>query len=132
MAKQNSAGAVFTSLIFLAITFGFIRCMVCDGSDGEPSKPKPKHDSIGAWVMCEAFVKDRLKSPSTASFGGIFDGDYQDPNKHTKYLGNGRYQCFGFVDSQNSFGATVRSNFQLTVQHRGGDKWRLAEGPVIQ
>jgi len=134
MSNQSSIGQTITGIVCLLVVFGFIKCMVCSdgGTPSEPAAPKAAHDSIGAWVMCEAFVKDRLKSPASADFGGVFSGDYQDPNTHAVHLGDGKYKCNGFVDSQNSFGGTVRSNFQLTVQHKGGDKWRLVAGPVIQ
>lgn len=83
----------------------------------------------GAWVFAQEFVKRSLKSPSTARFGSTF-GEYQNYEDCVTGLGDGEYLVKGWVDSQNSFGATVRSNFVLTVKDNG-KSWSLIGGPVI-
>jgi hypothetical protein len=70
---------------------------------------------IEAWVMAQEFVKSRLKSPSTASFGGF--SDYQNPVQCVTPLGN-------------AFGAMLRADFALKVQYVDKDKWRLV-GDVL-
>ena len=82
-----------------------------------------------AWVVAESCVKDRLRSPSTADFGGFFN--YQDPRKCVTYLGNSVYQVRGWVDSQNGFGATVRTDFCLKVEYVSKETWRLVEPPTF-
>lgn len=77
---------------------------------------------VSAWVAAEGFVRSRLKSPATASFGGI--SEPQLPENCVLDTGNGTYCVRGFVDSQNDFGATVRSQFILQVRD-AGDKWLL-------
>lgn len=77
-----------------------------------------------AWVMAQQFVEDKLKSPSTASFGGVFSGDYQDPDSVVSDLGGGKYRVRAWVDSQNSFGATIRTRFVCELEDRGGGSWR--------
>ncbi len=79
---------------------------------------------IEAWVMTQQFVKERLKSPSTASFGGIFSGDYQEPDSIVSDLGGGKYRVNAWVDSQNTFGATLRTRFVCDLEDGGGGKWR--------
>lgn len=86
---------------------------------------------IEAWVMAQFYVKACLKSPSTADFGGLWGGDYQNPKTQVRYLGNNEYLVIGWVDSQNSFGATVRTNFSLKLKHKWGDRWDLIEGPTM-
>lgn len=84
---------------------------------------------IEAWTMAELFVKDHLKSPSTASFGSIV-GEWQDPGKRVQKFGSdGTYIVTGWVDAQNAFGATLRNDFSVKIQDRG-DKWVLT-GEVI-
>ena len=61
-----------------------------------------------AWVCAVAVVKNRLKSPSTADFCSYPEATITD-------LGNNRYKIQGYVDAQNSFGATVRSKFTVTL-----------------
>lgn len=60
-------------------------------------------DSVEAQIACENRIKDALKSPSTADF----DDDVS---------GTGPYTVSGTVDSENSFGAMLRSSFQCTVK----------------
>jgi hypothetical protein len=87
---------------------------------------------IEAWVMAEFYVKACLKSPSTADFGSIWGGDYQNPKTHVSYLGNKEYLVRGWVDSQNAFGATVRTDFSLKLKDEGDYSWTLLEGPTMK
>lgn len=97
-----------------------------------PTPPREREPgTIDAWVMAEKFVTAELRSPSTASFGGLLSGNRQDPDEHVARLGNGQYRVSGWVDSQNAFGATVRTNFTLTLQHLGGQQWQCTEGPLF-
>lgn len=84
------------------------------GDDGKAS----------AWVMAERFVADGLRCPSTASFGGVFSGDFQSYNDTVSSLGDGRYTVKAWVDSQNGFGAMVRSHFTCEVEKLSEGKWR--------
>lgn len=82
--------------VFWAIFFG-------DLSGGGP---------VAATQYCEHAVKQRLFSPSSADF---------QLGHSTKVisLGNDKYRLRSFVDSQNAFGAQVRTHFVCEVQ--GGD-----------
>jgi hypothetical protein len=69
-------------------------------------------------IMAEDFVADSLKSPSTAAFSGRDETRvYQDGN--TWYV-------HGWVDSQNSFGATVRTRYHVTMRQHG-QQWKLVD-----
>lgn len=73
----------------------------------------PQDEKVSAISGCEELVKDRLKAPSTAEFSNeAADG------------GDGSYVVDGDVDSENSFGAMLRSHFTCTV-HSAGDQWEL-------
>lgn len=65
-------------------------------------------------------VKMLLKSPSTAKF------PYIDEWRIGKDAGNVTIQ--GYVDSQNSFGATVRSNFQAKYDKDGNATSLIVDG----
>lgn len=93
---------------------------------------KTEDNKVTAWVMATEFIEARLKSPSTASYGGLLSGDYQNPEEHVTVLGENLYLVTGWVDSQNSFGATVRSKFKVKIQNMGDDKWKLIEEPTIK
>ncbi len=58
--------------------------------------------SAEAIAQCEAAISKRLKSPSTADF-------------NSTATGSGTWTVTGTVDAQNSFGATVRADYQCSV-----------------
>lgn len=72
-------------------------------------------DPILAYNYAKDFIKDRLKSPSTAEFPGTFE-----KKNHVRDLGNGQYQINSWVDSQNSFGATIRSRWSCRIIFSNG------------
>lgn len=83
-------------------------------------------DNITAWVMAEQFVKGQLRSPGTASFGSAFR-EFQSPDDHVTYLGDRRYRVAGWVDAENAFGATVRTNFVCILRDVDGENWRAED-----
>jgi hypothetical protein len=82
--------------------------------------PAPAHDEVGAYTICQQFITDRLKAPSTADFPW-------SASEHTVHLGGGKYTVRAYVDAENSFGAKLRNHFVCTVQHAGGDRWQLID-----
>ena len=80
-----------------------------------------KQDNFTAYYMMEGFVKDRLKSPKTADFPGTLDGR----DKHVTYLKNQKYRIVSYVDSQNSFGALIRTHFIGEIEQIEKDRWQM-------
>ncbi|MFD5425222.1 hypothetical protein [Streptomyces sp. NPDC127084] len=107
-----------------AITATLLISLTACGGDGSP-------DGHSAAIMCEDFVKDRLKSPGTAEFPGVMDSDYA---KTTVQSGTKpwKYEVTGVVDSQNGFGATVRSNYVCTVSTKDNETWTLDDMQLTQ
>lgn len=89
------------------------------GATNEVSRQKvDRGDKDTALVMAQGFVKDNLKSPSSAEFGW--------PSEYSIIqLEENRFSVSGWVDSQNSFGAMLRTNFVCDVEYAGNDEWRL-------
>ncbi|OFM04315.1 hypothetical protein HMPREF2724_02960 [Corynebacterium sp. HMSC071F07] len=85
----------------------------CAGSDS--STTKPKDDEILGWSKakarsyCHDQVEAKLTSPSTAKFEG--PGEYEG----MKTDDGNSWDLTGWVDSQNGFGATVRSTWTCTL-----------------
>jgi hypothetical protein len=116
--KKKSGRIVLLALIIL-IACGVI-CALGQGGSSTPSArtPEPGHDEIDARAMCAEFVKDRLKSPSTAKF------DYR--SETAVHHGNGRYTVTGAVDAQNAFGAMIRAQYICELHYNNStDKWYL-------
>jgi len=73
---------------------------------GSSSKP-PADRSLEARAMCETFVKRQLKAPATAKFSDESSAKVSDVE----------YTAGGSVDSQNSFGALLRSTFACDLTY---------------
>jgi hypothetical protein len=86
-------------------------------------KPDPEYtkaDMDNAYYASRNLIKNALKSPSTAKFSNpILDKE----NTGSTVTNEGRIQSIGFVDAQNSFGATLRDHWKVIVQ-REGEQWR--------
>lgn len=80
-----------------------------------------------ALVMAQGWVKDRLKSPGTADFGGVWGGDFQRPDDCVTVLDANTFRVRGWVDAQNGFGATVRTDFNCKVMDLGNGEWKCLD-----
>lgn len=93
-----------------------------------PAPEKPKcEDPVMAFVMSQNFVKQRLKSPSTADFP--YSGA---DGVHIAKIAECSYQVIAFVDSQNGFGATIRSRYSVNMTATPDGKRWSAKELVIQ
>ncbi len=70
-----------------------------------------------AWAYTKIYVENHLKSPSSADFPFGGAEGVQD-------LGGGLYSFSSYVDSQNGFGATIRTNFSGEIQRVDGG-WKV-------
>lgn len=60
-------------------------------------------------IKCQEALKSVLKAPSTAKFAGV--GDWKI------WKESGQTIVQSYVDSQNGFGAMIRSEFQFIIEH---------------
>lgn len=89
------------------------------GSSSSSSYTPPAHDKSMAWQMTQDFVEKRLSSPSTAEFPWSSDPDVDITQNGTTY------NVQGYVDSENGFGAQIRTNFEAELRYDGGGTWSL-------
>lgn len=115
-AKHIVAFVLFAILIVMFFS---------SGSDNE-SKPatNQKVSDTQASIMAQHYVEQILKSPSTADFP-TFDYSAYD-------LGDSKFKVVSYVDSQNGFGAMIRSDWSVVLTHNGGNwadinNWTLNE-----
>lgn len=73
-----------------------------------------QRQTAAAQEACEGYVKDSLKSPSSAEFSGT-------THERTSEYG---FIMRGAVDSQNGFGSMIRNDYECTI-NQIGDKWFL-------
>ena len=111
----------FIVALFFASVFSL---QSCGSSNGE--KPlNDRYTKINAKVFAETQVKKMLKSPSTASFNWNADDFITKINDTTFFVK-------GYVDSQNSFGAQIRSNYSCTVVYLDKTKMVKCDNLVIE
>lgn len=85
-----------------------------------PTGERNDDTAISACVMAESFVKDRLRAPATADFSSCSDG--------SAVKAGDTWTVRGYVDSENGFGAKIRSQFLVKMTHQpGNDNWRATQ-----
>jgi hypothetical protein len=100
-------------LLFVGIVI--VGIIVFSNIDDKPSQP----DDIMAYVMAVDYVKIVLKSPSTAKFANSWDSTITKTDLYT-------WTVTSYVDSQNGFGAMIRTNFTAVLKFsEDGAKCRL-------
>lgn len=89
------------------------------GKNKTSSKSQKKdsygHDQFDAIVIAERKVKEQLKAPSTAKFCKTTD--------YTVSVSGNTWTVKGYVDAQNSFGASLRNNFTITFTFTSSEKY---------
>lgn len=75
------------------------------------------HDKFDAMVIAEKVVKGNLKSPSTAEFCSS--------SEYTVSCVGNTWTVKGYVDAQNSFGATLRTNFTVKFTFSSSNEYTV-------
>lgn len=112
---QPTSPVVKVLVVLLAIGFfsSIILSSVGGGSSSssQPKQPTTYDYELSAKAFSEVYIERLLKSPSSADF---CSGTATD-------LGENKWKVSSCVDSQNSFGATLRSNWETIMVYTGGD-----------
>lgn len=115
--KQISGGKVgiLAAVLLGLIVVGWISSAL--SGDSESKTPAASTgDKYGAFVVCQDQVSALLKSPSSAEFASISDS--------TVNGGGGTWRIISYVDSQNGFGAMLRTEWSCDVEHVTGQQYR--------
>ncbi len=109
---------IICSICFILFML-FLGIILLDSNDNNktPSKSENKYGKIEACVNSQVFIENRLKSPSSAKFAPCYDAIVTDNGDNT-------YTILSYVDSQNGFGAMLRTYYKVTIEDIG-DKVRL-------
>lgn len=108
-APKKGGGCIGTVFLLSILLLGATYVYVEFGS-GLPAQDP--NDRAGAVVACQNAVLDQLKAPSTAEFSSR--------SETTADRVGSRWDVAGWVDAQNSFGATVRTVWGCTATYNGG------------
>lgn len=125
--EKKRLGA-FGIIVIIGLGFAFIFFCLCPLASmvvpGSNNTPAPTADngggSFNAYLMCQQKIEERLVSPATAEFPPMSDISVL-PVKDTKAT----YLARGYVDSQNGFGALIRTHYVCEVSYGGNNRWRL-------
>ena len=112
-------------LILLGLSMAYNERFGEKVEDREPvARPSifERDESSMAFIMMQDFVKKRLKSPSTAKMPWQYKGDGTSVAKEGNI-----YTVVSWVDSQNSFGAMIRTVYAGRIEQVNDDQWRLVE-----
>jgi hypothetical protein len=82
-------------------------------------RDRQRNMSISACVRANRAVMERLEAPSTAVFPDCWRYDIRVKDAENDYY------VRGYVDAQNSFGATLRSNFVVKLRAIADDEWQV-------
>lgn len=110
--QSNNRWVIYVVIAAIVLlVFGYL----VNGGD-EDSPAADRATEVGARDVCRQFVERRLKSPSSAEF-----------NEEQTSGGAGAYVVTGTVDSDNSFGASIRNEYACRVTYQGDGDWRLED-----
>lgn len=82
---------------------------------GRPSTYEPS--TVDAYRVCRDAMRDRLKAPATAEFQSAYEAAITQQDTY--------YFVESWVDSENAFGALLRTHYTCTVQHVGDGVYQL-------
>lgn len=107
-------------LIALGIIVSVFIYFVTTNNSSNTISWEQEDNMIEAYVMAQQFVEQRLKSPSTAKYPLV-------ASECTTRMEGQKYKINAYVDSQNSFGASIRANFIAVVEQYEKGKWKLVD-----
>lgn len=123
--KKTNGRLIFVLLIF--IMFALIGIM----TDKQKQSPEQLRrtvcdNPVGAYRFTKNFVKLTLKAPATAEFPAY-------SSTIVRSAGQCRYVINSYVDSQNGFGAVLRTSYSMDVQYdMDSDKWTILEQDIVR
>jgi len=104
---------LITVAIFIGLIFG-VKSLFTFDSDSNDVTNSYNNSSTNkqlAYNYAMDYVKQKLKSPSSAEFPSLFDRQ-----EHITELSSTEYQINSWVESQNSFGAMIKTNFSCLIK----------------
>lgn len=109
-------------IVVLAVIAGIIGAISGGGDDG--SSTPSSGDQYGAYDVCQQFVDDQLKAPSTSDYPSIDEASITHRGR--------TWDVVAYVDAENGFGANIRVPFACTVTHTGDGNYRLVDVSLVE
>ncbi len=112
--EEKTKGVI--SLVVLALVIG-VAVYGFSGSGSQEGEDSFGHDWAVAMTVAEKAVKSELKSPSSAEFSS--------KNETTINVSGNTWTVSGWVEAQNSFGATIRNSYSVKFTFNSSDKYTI-------
>ena len=113
--KMQTSILITIIFVVVALVFNPLFSMDVYFDDGLPD-PTSKED---VWYVALNIVSQKLKAPSTAQFCRMSQG--------TITQSGDTWTIKGYVDAENSFGATLRNNFTVVITFTSDTKYTIDE-----
>ncbi len=109
LIREQGANTTRVIKIVVFVVIGSILLYYCNKGSSAENEPRGEKcsDSISAQIAAKNFVEKKLKSPSTA--------DWCSFTEFTAVQRDGLWVVDGCLDSQNGFGALIRSDFTVSM-----------------
>lgn len=117
-----STALVVCTLLGLLL-FIIIAAVNPDSPRGSASDPGAA-DRKSAWYAARELIRRGLLSPSTADFPNYLD---PDPAHGVRRITDipATFHVWGWVDSQNRFGAKIRTDWEGVLERNNSDNWQF-------
>ena len=120
--KKKDNGCVILLLVgFIALVIYFI----VSPKDSNSKNSSADEMNFKAYVVAEGRVQDQLKTPSKAEFPASSKAQINSQPDNIWIVSS-------YVDSQNSFGAMIRSYWTITLKYIGNDPDRYENWKTIK
>ncbi len=127
--KNNKTLKIFLVVAVISIIFYSINHK--EKKKAPPIEKKSWHEIVdkkAAFYAAQQFIEKYLKVPKTAEHPSYYDiGE-----NNIKHLGSQTYEINSYVDSQNSFGALLRTDYYLKIMQHKKDKWKLLDIKTLE
>jgi len=120
--RLASDGAFFRKLSFGTIIVGVMAWIIISFVSPSSTKAPPVNlegDPLEAFVMSQFYVEQNLKAPRSAKFP-LYDKSMAAKTDYRVWV------IRSHVDSQNSYGAMIRTRYKAVMEYLGEEgKWEL-------
>ena len=118
MKNMENGNAIITIVVIIFIIL--VIAAMGSGSSFDDNRDYKRE----AYIMSQEFIKDELKSPSTAKFPTYTSiSVIEASDKHKEYGDHEVYEVDAYVDSENGFGAMIRTDYFMTLKRKADDTW---------
>lgn len=105
--KSLSKKAIIVTGAIVVISLLFVSKLFFGGDSASSNEEVKKYTKIDALSHSQVFIENKLISPATAKFDSSTEG--------VKQINDTIFKVVSFVDSQNKFGALVRSKYSCEI-----------------